>query len=718
MNIQLLVTLGPNSMSESVLSRLADIGVSIFRINLSHTSIADLPGVIDHISSITSVPICLDTEGAQVRVGDLEREAVVLNENTTVFATRTKRKSDSGTLSFYPKFAVDLMDIGDLIGIEFGTAILQVIERNRDEVSFSVVKGGTIHKNKACTINPLKDLPALTDKDRHAITIGLDKGLRHFALSFAGSGADVDLMRNLCGNDSFIISKIESVNGLIHLGDIASRSDAILIDRGDLSQELSVERIPVVQKHIIKTANAIDTPVYVATNFLDSMITKSKPTSAEIGDLLSALDLGADGVVLAAETAIGNYPIACATLARSVIENINDLRDRVVFGPDDIDISLVPPHGGALVHREASNAEIEMSSSLRQIEVSPESLIDCEHITNGTYSPLCGFMDREAVESVLVDNRLPDGTIWTMPIVLQLNNSRNLPASDECIVLVGLDRQPRFLMNVTDVYKVDISSILKLWFGTADVTHPGVAHVSNGGHFFVAGEVSIIGRHRSYFQNLTFTPSQTRQIFSSKGWSQIVGFHTRNPPHRVHEYIQLRALEETNADGLYINPIVGSVKKGDIQPNLVMGGYRTLIREGIYPANKVTVGGFLSYSRFCGPREAIFTALVRKNMGCSHFIIGHDHAGFGNYYTDDDSRHLSERLGDLGIKLLFFEKIGFNIEHGSYEPETSSGPIHSISGTNVRDELESGRALPEWIIHQSVQNLLRDTIESGKSIFY
>lgn len=385
---------------------------------------------------------------------------------------------------------------------------------------------------------------------------------------------------------------------------------------------------------------------------------------------------------------------------------------------DNTNLLLAPPHGGHLIHREASSEELTTIGNLRRFEVSLEDLMDCEQMAVGTYSPLNGFMDRETLHSVLFDNKLPDSTIWTMPIVLQFTNANTLPIIDERVILTGTDGKPHSFLDVTESYTMEPSRLVKNWFGTKDLSHPGVARLITRGNNFIAGAVTLIQRRVSSYQPFNFTPAQTRSIFSSKGWSSVVGFHTRNPAHRVHEYIQLKALEQVDADGLYISPVTGPKKKGDFLAGPILQSYQTLIQGGVYPEGKVALGSFATYSRFCGPREAIFTALARKNMGCTHFIIGRDHAGINNYYSDSDNRRLFERIGDLGITPVFFDAIGYHPKQDRYLPKNAPGVMHTITGTIVRDTLRQGKHLPYWFMRKSVQDLLLKDIQSGKQVFY
>ncbi len=221
----------------------------------------------------------------------------------------------------------------------------------------------------------------------------------------------------------------------------------------------------------------------------------------------------------------------------------------------------------------------------------------------------------------------------------------------------------------------------------------------------------------SPYSEYRLTPAKSRFIFNKKGWNKVVGFHTRNVPHRVHEFIQINALESTHADGLLISPIIGPQKAGDFLPGPVIKSYQLLINQGLYPSEKVVLGCFSTYPRYAGPREAIFTAICRKNMGCSHFIVGRDHTGVGDFYRDSDTRQLFDKLDDLGIKPVFYDPIGYNPMKNQYCPVNSTETI-PISGSEVREALRQNRSLPHWVMHQLVQDMLRAQITAGKDIFY
>jgi ATP sulfurylase len=201
-----------------------------------------------------------------------------------------------------------------------------------------------------------------------------------------------------------------------------------------------------------------------------------------------------------------------------------------------------------------------------------------------------------------------------------------------------------------------------------------------------------------------------------KGWSRVVGFHTRNVIHRAHEYIQMKALEITHADGLYVSPVIGPQKPGDFLPGPILKSYQMMIDLGLYPAGKVLIGCFATYPRFCGPREAVFTAICRKNMGCSHFIIGRNHSGVGDYYKDEDYKKLFASLGNIGIVPVFFDAVGYNARKKQYDSTKAEG-LEFISGTRAREALLNNTPLPDWYMRELIQNMLKEHIQAKESVF-
>lgn len=715
----ILCTLGPASLDRRTIQRLEQSGATLFRINLSHTKLADLSRIIQTIREATEVPICLDSEGAQIRTGEFVDGSINLRDNTIVRIHFRRVPADDKNFNLYPLGIARLLQLGDFVSIDFNSALVQVIGKDNDCVSLRVLQGGLVGQNKAVTVEREIPMPPLTDKDKAALTLGCELGLRHFALSFAGRGEDVREMRRLVGESAFVISKIESRSGLENLEEIAAGSDALLIDRGDLSRQVPIELLPQTQKSIIQRAKNVECRVYVATNLLESMVSMPTPTRAEVNDIYNTLADGADGLVLAAETAIGKYPIQCASMVSKVIRAFQreDLDTDHFYPPDAVSL-LIEPHGGRLVHREAGPADLAEVAHLPRLAITERELMDCEQFAYGTYSPLTGFMTQETLEAVLDSYRLPSGEVWTLPILLQLNNEASVTfAAGDRVALTDEQGTVHALLDVAEIYRYDLESLAARMYGTTSRNHPGVARLLEQSNCFVSGSVTLVQPLASPYRHYLLTPAQTRFIFTRLGWSQVVAFHSRNPAHRGHESIQIEALERTGADGIYINPVLGPKKPGDFLPEPILLSYQTLLEFGCYPKGKVVLGSFFTYSRYAGPREAIFTALCRKNMGCSHFIIGRDHTGVGNFYPRHANRELFEALGDIGVKPVFFETVGYNRATDRYEVDRGQ-PLMMISGTEVRETLRADKHLPDWFMRDLVQEVLLTEMRSGKSMFY
>jgi len=322
MNTKILSTLGPSSLNEETVSDLSNNSVSLFRINLSHTAVEDVEEVIKKIQSWSDIPVCLDSEGAQIRNKNMVTEAVIFNEGDVVTIHAEAVVGDSNNISFTPNTVVRELKVGDVIRVDFNAVKLKVVEQQNENFLAKVVQGGAVGSNKASDLNRYIKLPAVTDKDAAAFEIGLKNGVKDFSLSFTNSASDVEEVREIIGQNN-LISKIESIMGVKNLGEILPVVDQILIDRGDLSREVAIEKIPFVQRRIIAQARSQETPVFVATNLLESMIHSSSPTRAEVNDVASTLLMGASGLVLAAETAIGAHPVGAVKMINSIIKQYN-----------------------------------------------------------------------------------------------------------------------------------------------------------------------------------------------------------------------------------------------------------------------------------------------------------------------------------------------------------------------------------------------------------
>ena len=720
---EILCTLGPSSLNKHVINRLTDLGVSLFRINLSHTSIDELPVSIETIKKHTNAPICIDTEGAQIRTGQIGTK-LYLEDNDSLYISKKKMIGGMHGFNLYPDSVYDRIEVGDFLIIDFNSVMVQIIEKSDVKALFKVVTGGSIQQNKAVTIRKNMELPPLTEKDIESINVGIRYGIKHFALSFANSADDVEVLRSIIGTSGVIISKIESKGGILNLDSIAKNSDAILIDRGDLSHEVSIENIPVCQKHIIKICKSIGTKVYVATNLLESMINSVVPTRAEVNDIHNTLCDGADGLVLAAETAIGKYPIQCTTMIRKMItqyeKNVSstNIQNKNIIKRESL--VLPEPHGGELITKTIEQADSLSLNGIKSISVDLQTIMDAEQIAIGTFSPLSGFMDKAEITSVLDNYSLTNGIVWPMPIFIQISEKiwQGLTHGETIALKLNETNDSYAKLTIRSKFKLDLNMMSNKMFRTNDNKHPGVARLLKKGNHFISGEVELQKRLPSQYKHFEITPAEAREVFENKGWSRVVGFHTRNIPHRVHEHIQLSALKDFSCDGLFIHPVIGPKKPGDYLPEIIMNSYQLLVKD-FYFEYKPVLGAFQNYSRYAGPREAIFTAICRKNFGCSHFIVGRDHTGVGNYYSSNDLEKLLLQIGDIGITPILLDEYVYAVQRDSYIKITDkrNEKIKSINGTYARELLQKGERPPSWYMREEISNYIINVLKLGKKVF-
>ncbi len=721
--ISVLCTLGPSSLNRQVIERLQARDVDLFRINLSHTPLDKVAETINIIQSYSSTPVCLDTEGAQVRTGTMEND-VVVGDRQHVRLTAETVVGTSDCLSLTPASVFEELEPNNLIGLDFDGVVLLVLKTDANGADTVVLNGGKIASNKAVVIDPAPKLPPLTDDDIAAVKIGRELGIVHFALSFANTAEDVALLRKYAGPEATIISKIESKRGVRNLDKILIETDEILIDRGDLSREVPLENIPFLQKAIIRKANIAKTPVNVATNLLESMIVNRKPTRAELNDITNTLLDGANGLVLAAETAIGQHPVGAVDMVLSMIERIRRSLDghRIEDLLESSPLLLPSLHGRSdaeqsslATNRPVPKAVIE---KLPAVEVDVETAMDIEQIVHGVYSPLNGFMTEAQLEGVLNDYRLPTGDIWTMPIILQ-GKSQEFAAFQpgQSIRLIdGRTGESTAILHLEDKYEVELESVAKRWFGTADKSHPGVARFLNRGVTMLGGPIEYLGPASITRSPYQLSPEQTRMVFDIKGWTKIVAFHTRNVPHRGHEHVIANACERSNADGVLIHPVIGPKKSGDFTPEAIMGAYEQLIATR-FPNS--LLAAFSTYSRYCGPREAVFTALCRKNFGCTHFVLGRDHTGVGSFYETNQNKELFDSLGDIGITPVFFDTVYYSEKQDAMiESDVSNAKdLSSISGTMIRQLLGEDQPVPPWCMREEVSSWLLEMRKAKQPLF-
>jgi pyruvate kinase len=353
-------------LNRKVIPELDSVGVTSFRINMSHTDLADLERVIRFIQECTKVPICIDTEGAQIRTGAVESGFGVTAGGLVRIVPDPGRGGPS-TIPISPGAVLRALQPGAIMSIDFDSVLLRIDSVGPEGADATVLTGGEIGTHKAVTVLPSPALPTFSPKDLEAVKIALRFGIREFALSFCEDPGSVHALRTLVGPDSTIIAKIESRMGVRNLTGIAEVADALLIDRGDLSREVRLEVIPLLQKAIIRKANALGIPVYVATNLLESMGSRRTPTRAEVNDVINTLMDGADGLVLAAETAIGKFPVEAARMIAALMNeyegSIDGYRIEDLLGEHPLSIHQRPAeppgeHGSASVPSQSATIPV------------------------------------------------------------------------------------------------------------------------------------------------------------------------------------------------------------------------------------------------------------------------------------------------------------------------------------------------------------------------
>jgi sulfate adenylyltransferase len=366
---------------------------------------------------------------------------------------------------------------------------------------------------------------------------------------------------------------------------------------------------------------------------------------------------------------------------------------------------LVAPHGGHLVDRldeRPTNVQ-----SLETLTLTSREVSDLDMIGTGALSPLEGFMSRDDYDRVVDEMRLANGLPWALPVCLAVEAA---PRGDRVALA---DETGRLLatLDVEDVYPYDREREAERCFRTTDTEHPGVARLFGQNPLYLAGRVTVFDRVPPAFPELAMDPADTRAAFADRGWKRVVGFQTRNPIHRAHEYLTKVALE--TVDGLLIHPLVGETKSDDVPAATRVECYRVLV-EGYYPDDRVVVSAFPAAMRYAGPREAIWHAICRKNYGCSHFIVGRDHAGVGSYYGTYDAQLIFDEFEphELDIEPMFFEHSFWCNVCGSMASAKTcphSGDDHVfLSGTKVREMLAAGDEPPGEFTRREVADVLID----------
>ncbi len=380
------------------------------------------------------------------------------------------------------------------------------------------------------------------------------------------------------------------------------------------------------------------------------------------------------------------------------------------------DVEPIAPHGGTLVNLQVTGPEADALSAeainIPRVAIGERELSDLEMLATGGLSPLTGFQTEDDYHAVLETMRLSNGLAWAIPVVLGVSDAdaHRIGGASSIALTSGPDGPPVAVLRVTERFKRDKPKEALAVYRTDDLEHPGVKALFEAGDTCVAGSLEVLSLpHHADFTNYRLTPAETREAFRQRGWRTVVGFQTRNPIHRAHEYIQKCALEIV--DGLLVHPLMGATKSDDVPPDVRMRCYEALF-GGYYPHDRAMISIFPAAMRYAGPREAIWHAIARKNYGCTHFIVGRDHAGVGTYYGTYDAQKIFEEFepGELGITPLMFEHSFFCVRcEGMGSPKTCPHEDDDrviLSGTKVREMLRTGERPPVEFSRPEVADIL------------
>ena len=376
---------------------------------------------------------------------------------------------------------------------------------------------------------------------------------------------------------------------------------------------------------------------------------------------------------------------------------------------------MVRPHGGVLVNRLLEGAEresaLDRAKDLRVLCLSKGYIVDLQNIAYGRYSPLEGFITEEDYKSVISQNRLKDGTLWTIPIVLDVDAETASTLKEGGDILIADENaSPIAIMHLEDKFSYDKEAHAKSVFGTVDVAHPGVERVYSMKDVLLGGKIDLIDDSREPFPEYNLSPAETRKIFEERGWKTIAGFQTRNAPHMGHENMQKTVL--ALVDGLLIHPVIGRKKKGDFRDEVILRSYDVLI-ENYFPKQRVLLSILPMEMRYAGPKEAVHHAIIRKNHGCTHLIVGRDHAGVGNFYHDEAAIEIFDDYPELEIKPITIRGDFFHCKRcGHLASDRTCCHDESyhlkFNGTAIRKMLTEGVVPPPELIRPEVYEAQRE----------
>lgn len=377
---------------------------------------------------------------------------------------------------------------------------------------------------------------------------------------------------------------------------------------------------------------------------------------------------------------------------------------------------MLPPHGGKLVNREPKSPRTrehlqKKAETLKTITLKPGEVKHLQNIAHGSYSPLTGFMGKHDLNKVVKDKTLEDGTVWTVPVILDISEEKvDEIENEDQVALLDEEGRKIGILDVDEIYTVDKEETAAGLFETTELDHPGVKSFLNREDYFIGGPIKLIRSGFEKFYKYLLKPVETRVLFKTKNWEKVVGFQTRNVPHRGHEYLQKSALEVV--DGILIHPKIGEKKVGDWKDKIILESYDILL-DHYYLKDHAVMSIFPADMFYMGPREAVFDAIVRKNYGCTHFIVGRDHAGVGDYYGDFDAHKIFDQLANIDIEPLTFDYAYWCKKCG--QMVTDKTCPHSMddriapSGTKIRNLVKQGETPPVEIMRSEVAEFVANS---------
>ena len=379
---------------------------------------------------------------------------------------------------------------------------------------------------------------------------------------------------------------------------------------------------------------------------------------------------------------------------------------------------MIKPHGGKLIKRilfpEEKEEILKDACKLKHLTLDEEKIRDVKNIGRGVYSPLKGFLNEKDFKEVLYSMRLSNGLLWPIPIVLDISKEEYDKIKGTNIVLLkDTYSKPVAILENPEIFSYNKRDFSQHVFSTTDEKHPGVEDVYKMKELLIGGKIKLLDDEADVFPEYNFSPHETRKIFQDRGWNTVVAFQTRNVPHRGHEFLQKQALKE--ADGLFIQPVVGKKKQGDFKDEYIIISYEILIRRH-YPIDRVLLGILPLKMRYAGPREAVFHAIIRKNFGCTHFIVGRDHAGVGNYYGPFDAQRIFDNFKkeEIGINILKYQEVVYDSRRKIHIFKDDCPPEDRVffSGTRLREYIKSKKMPPSYIIREEVYNFLAQSLNA------